>query len=139
MQVTAGTTKVITSVKTVTEETSRTMHAAVSREATKVIMSTQIKTIETNTTRGRIATDNTTIITRRSVMTMQISKQEIEATMLPCLVIMKAVITQTMIGIAMPLAALITTIKEIIEQASMKDNTSVTALKEAANSIIENH
>ena len=55
------------------------------------------------------------------------------------MVIMKAVITQTMIGIAMPLAALITTIKEIIEQASMKDNTSVTALKEAANSIIENH
>ena len=59
--------------------------------------------------------------------------------MLRCLVIMKAVFTQTMIGIAMPLAALITTIKEIIEQASIKDNTSVTALKEAANSIIENH
>ena len=59
--------------------------------------------------------------------------------MLRCLVIMKAVITQTMIGIVMPLVALITTIKEKIEQASMKDNTSVTALKQAANSIIENH
>ena len=139
MQVTAETIKAITSIKTVTEETSRTIHEAVSREATKVIMSTQIKTIETTTTRGRIATDNTTIITRRSVMTMQISKQQIEATMLRCLVIMKAVITQTMIGIEMPLAALITTIKEIIEQASMRDNTNVTALKEAASSIIENH
>ena len=139
MQVTAETTKAITSIKTVTEETSRTMHEAVSREATKVVMSTQIKTIETTTTRGMIATDNTTIITRRSVMTMQISKQQIEATMLRCLVIIKAVIIQTMIDIAMPLATLITTIKEIIEQASMRDNTNVAALKEAVNSIIENH